>query len=60
MVSIQSVPEPIKGIGSAGTGSWPDALAIGDLNGDGKPDLAVAHDTFGDVSILSALSLSSK
>ena len=34
----------------AGTG--PRALAIGDFNGDGKPDLAVANAGSGDVSVL--------
>jgi hypothetical protein len=34
------------------TGGWPDSVAIGDLKGDGKPDLATANDEGGSVSIL--------
>src|SRR4029077_1191929 len=35
------------------TGTQPDAIAIADLNGDGKPDLIVADDTSaGTVSVL--------
>ena len=33
-------------------GSKPDSVAIGDLNGDGKPDLAVANLTDNSVSVL--------
>ena len=34
------------------TGSNPFSVAIGDLNGDGKPDLAVANQVAGTVSVL--------
>lgn len=34
------------------TGTSPTALVVGDFNGDGKPDLAVANSGSGDVSIL--------
>ncbi|CAF3693564.1 unnamed protein product [Rotaria sp. Silwood1] len=33
-------------------GSGPDAVSIGDLNGDGKPDLAVVNQTTSNVSVL--------
>ncbi|MBI1899123.1 MAG: FG-GAP repeat protein, partial [Acidobacteria bacterium] len=33
-------------------GSAPSALAAGDFNGDGKPDLAVANRDSNDVSVL--------
>src|SRR5713101_6723490 len=35
-----------------GTGSNPESVAVGDFNGDGKLDLAVANDTDNTVSIL--------
>ncbi len=34
------------------TGIFPASVAIGDLDGDGKPDLAVANFSSGDVSVL--------
>ena len=34
------------------TGYAPVSLALGDVNGDGKPDLAVANDYSGTVSVL--------
>ena len=35
-----------------GAGSNPDSVAVGDFNGDGKPDLAVADALSNDVSVL--------
>ena len=35
-----------------GTGSGPVSVAIGDLNGDGKPDLAAANPDANTVSVL--------
>ena len=37
---------------SYATGRAPHSVAIGDLNGDGKPDLATANDVAGTVSVL--------
>jgi predicted lipoprotein with Yx(FWY)xxD motif len=34
------------------TGSTPNSVAIGDLNGDGKPDLAIANQSSNTVSVL--------
>ena len=34
------------------TGRGPDSVAIGDLNGDGKPDLATANSDANTVSVL--------
>ncbi len=39
-----------------GTGSDPRSIAIGDLNGDGKPDLAVANSSSNSASVLRNLS----
>jgi hypothetical protein len=35
-----------------GTGSFPQSLTVGDLNGDGKPDLVVGNFSSGSVSVL--------
>src|SRR5205807_9895351 len=37
---------------NAGTGSGPDFVAVGDFNGDGKPDLAVANFNSNNISVL--------
>jgi hypothetical protein len=37
---------------SYATGTQPESVAIGDLNGDGKPDLATANSRAGTVSVL--------
>src|SRR5262249_42072387 len=34
------------------TGSFPSSVAIGDLNGDGKPDLVVGNQVAGTISVL--------
>ena len=33
-------------------GSWPDAVAVGDFNGDGRPDVAAADPGSNTVSVL--------
>jgi hypothetical protein len=33
-------------------GSWPDSVAVGDFNGDGKPDLAIASESSNNVTVL--------
>ncbi len=38
--------------GSTGAGSHPDSVAIGDLNGDGRPDIAVANSGLHTVTVL--------
>ena len=42
-------------VGGFGVGSSPDAVAAGDLNGDGKPDLVVANGYWNSVSVLLGL-----
>ena len=37
-----------------GTGNWPGFIAVGDFNGDGEADLAVADTDEGTVTILLA------
>ena len=37
---------------SYAAGTHPSAVAVGDFNGDGKPDLAVANKNDGTVSVL--------
>ena len=39
-------------VSSPSVGSWPSSVAVGDFNGDGKLDLAVANQTSNNVSIL--------
>ncbi len=56
-VSVLRNTSTIGSIGFAtkidfGTGYGPWSVAIGDIDGDGKPDLAVANDYFSTVSIL--------
>lgn len=41
------------------TGNKPERIAIGDLNGDGKPDLAVANNQSSNVSVFKNLTTSS-
>ena len=36
----------------SGVGSNPQSVAVGDFNGDGKPDLAVANSDSNNVSVL--------
>jgi hypothetical protein len=37
---------------SAGSGSGPNGIAVGDFNGDGRPDIAVADQNSGTASVL--------
>jgi hypothetical protein len=39
-------------VGSGSWQSWPSSVAVGDFNGDGKPDLAAANYTADTVSVL--------
>ena len=56
--SIQAGETRLMGFGTFatkvdyGTGSYPQSVAVGDLNGDGKSDLAIANYLAGQVSIL--------
>jgi hypothetical protein len=47
-----SSPPSFAGTTSYATGKSPAEVAIGDLNGDGKPDLAIANQDGGTVSVL--------
>ncbi len=52
-----SLAQPVLGVAftpqqSFATGSQPMAVAVGDFNGDGKPDLAVANYVANNVSVL--------
>jgi hypothetical protein len=56
-VNFQSTVDNYDGFGLAAqtefaTGTRPQAVSIGDLNGDGKPDLAVANRYSNSVSVL--------
>ena len=41
-----------KGVRAFRTGDGPDSVAVGDFNGDGKADLAVANAASDNVSVL--------
>ena len=42
----------LSGRGGDGVGAYPYSVAIGDFNGDGRPDLAVANVDSNTVSVL--------
>ena len=50
--TISPAPAVALGGGSFNTGANPMSVAVGDLNGDGKPDLAIANSDSNTVSVL--------
>ena len=49
---LQPIPGSFLPQHTFAVGSGPDSIAVGDLNGDGKPDLAVANGASNSISIL--------